>query len=159
VAQEAARRRAKKAGEQAAAELEGCTFAPSINAAATERHLAGCHYEPLHRRLGQLLRNRAERRAALQQAVEEERRELSPHAPAINPSSARLAEQRKQRLAQEEAVEQQQQQQRGRSMARGPRGVSASPHVAAAAAGGHGGGGAGRRCRSVSACAGMRRAR
>jgi hypothetical protein len=68
-AAEQKRRREVKAAELAAVKDNDCTFKPQINHESTAKHLRGCAYQPIHDRLGQLLRNRSERLSYLRLQV------------------------------------------------------------------------------------------
>jgi hypothetical protein len=59
----------RKAAAAAESDLAGCTFAPRTNAAANALVLQQYEYVPLHERLGQVVRSRSEKLAAIQQQV------------------------------------------------------------------------------------------
>lgn len=71
--------------------LQGCTFKPQTNAAAQSRYLAAYEYVPIHERLGEVLRSKNEKLAALQMQVERESSDAAPFTPRINPRSSVLA--------------------------------------------------------------------
>ncbi|KAF6263417.1 hypothetical protein COO60DRAFT_1635239 [Scenedesmus sp. NREL 46B-D3] len=81
----------RKAAEAAASSTQGCTFKPCTNAAAQGRYLAAYEYVPLHERLGEVLRSKNERLAALQMQVERDSSDAAPFTPRINPRSSVLA--------------------------------------------------------------------
>jgi uncharacterized membrane protein YgcG len=74
-----------------AVHLQGCTFKPQTNAAAQGRYLAAYEYVPIHERLGEVLRSKNEKLAALQMQVERESSDAAPFTPRINPRSSVLA--------------------------------------------------------------------
>jgi hypothetical protein len=71
--------------------LQGCTFKPQTNAAAQGRYLAAYEYVPIHERLGEVLRSKNEKLAALQMQVERQSSDAAPFTPRINPRSSVLA--------------------------------------------------------------------
>jgi uncharacterized membrane protein YgcG len=71
--------------------LQGCTFKPQTNAAAQGRYLAAYEYVPIHERLGEVLRSKNEKLAALQMQVERESSDAAPFTPRINQRSSVLA--------------------------------------------------------------------
>lgn len=82
---------ARKAAEAEASQTEGCTFKPRTNAAAQGRYLAAYEYVPIHERLGEVLRSKNEKLAAIQMRVEKESSGAAPFTPRINPRSSVLA--------------------------------------------------------------------
>lgn len=77
------------AAEQAAEQMAACTFKPAINAAATPRD-----YRPIQERVGEVLRSKSEKVAAMRLATEHDHPDAT-FAPIINDRSVQLA--RKQR--------------------------------------------------------------